>query len=108
MAQELFLGYRGVRERDGNVAAAQVSQTNIRKLAQFTGGIAVSKKVRGGSMVYDGLVLNGETAKIGDYVVADRGDVFLAVKKTWFEEKFKLHGVLRDNVQTENLRGLYG
>lgn len=98
MSVELFLGYRGVLERDGNVAAAQVTADTIIKLSQITGGTAVSKKVRGGTMMYCGLIINGEEAKVGDYVVAIDRSTFSAYPKTWFENKFKLHGVLRDNV----------
>lgn len=99
MSAELFLGYRGVLERDGNVAAAQVSPENVVRLAQITGGISVTKKVRGGTMMYCGLIIHGEEAKVGDYVVAVDRNTFSAYPKAWFENKFKLHGVLRDNVR---------
>lgn len=98
MGKEFFLGYCGVKERDGNVAAAAIEPENIIKLSQFTGGIAVSEKVRGGSTMYRGLILNGVRGKIGDYVVADKQNSFFIVKKEKFEAAFKLHGVLRDTI----------
>lgn len=65
------------------------------KLSQITGGTAVSKKVRGGSMVMSELILHGVSAKSGDYIVADHL-AFFVVKKAFFESRYKPKGPLRD------------
>lgn len=65
------------------------------KLSQITGGTAVSKKVRGGSMVMSEIILHGVSGKAGDYIVADHL-AFFVVKKDFFEGKYKPKGPLRD------------
>lgn len=95
---ELFKEYRGLKERDGIVAAAVVEKEHIKALSQITGGIPVMRKVRGGSMVLSEILLHGISAKLGDYIVADRGNTFVVLHKEFFEAKYKLKGLLRDPV----------
>lgn len=93
---ELFQEYRGKRPRDGVVAAAQVVKGSITQLSIITGGTAIAHKVRGGSMVYSEILLHGETAKLGDYIIADVENIFIPVPKDYFESKFELKGNLRE------------
>jgi len=95
---ELFQEYRGIKERDGIVAAAVVEQGKVKALSQITGGTAVFKRVRGGSMVLSEILLHGETAKLGDYIVAEHFNTFRVIKKDFFEERYTLKGLLRDPV----------
>lgn len=96
MSRELFQEYKGFNARDGVVAAAVVSKENIKSLSLITGGTAVAKKVRGGSMVMCEILLHGKSAKIGDYIVADHQKAFLVFPKDFFERLYKKKGLLRD------------
>jgi regulator of RNase E activity RraA len=79
------------------VAAAVVEQRTIKALSQITGGTAVSKRIRGGSVMLCEIILNGVSAKVGDYIVADH-QAFLVVKKDALEKLYRLDGHLDDNV----------
>lgn len=92
---ELFQEYRGKTKKGTVLAAAQVQAGKVKELSQITGWTAVAHKVRGGSMVLSELIWSGMSAKVGDYIVADRGDTFFAIPKEFFEERFELHGPLR-------------
>lgn len=97
MSGELFQRYKGIKERDGIVAAAVVDPVRIRELSQVTGGTAVSRKVRGGSMVLSEILIGGKRAKVGDYVVAGHRQ-FQVFRKNEFEALYRPAGHLRDNV----------
>lgn len=97
MSNELFQRYRGIKDRDGIVAAAIVETGRIRELSQITGGTAVSRKVRGGSMVLSELLIDGKRARAGDYIVAGHRH-FQVFRKHEFEKLYRPAGHLRDNV----------
>lgn len=94
MSLLLFNEYRGFRERDGLVAAVQVTRENIRTLAPIVGGTAVTKTVRGGSQEYYAIMLRGEAVKVGDYLIADRGGVYIRKKQEIFEMTYRYKGPL--------------
>jgi len=98
MSADLFQEYRGINARDGVAAAAVVTKENVKRLSQITGGTAVWHKIRGGSMVLSEILLHRESAKMGDYIVADRDHSFFVCKKAKFEERYSLKGPLRDPV----------
>lgn len=90
MSSELFQEYEGIRPRDGLVAAVQVEAKDIVKLSQITGGTAVTKTVRGGSMTYCEIILHGERVKIGDYIIAGPYNSFTSLTKGFFESRYRL------------------
>jgi hypothetical protein len=98
VSSELFQEYRGILKRDGVVAAAKVEKENIKKLSVITGGTAVWKKIRGGSMVLSEILLHGEHARFGDYLIALDQNTFLVCPKELFERRFSYKGPLRDPV----------
>lgn len=91
---ELFQRYEPVRSNDAPVAAAKVAPENVKALSQITGGVAIWKKIRGGSMRLDGITLHGFEARVGDYIIADRYDTYIGWPGVFFETKFKLRGDL--------------
>lgn len=96
---ELFQEYVGLNPKDGKVAAVQLQEGRVRQLSQITGGTAVSKTVRGGSVVLSEILLNGERVKIGDYIIAGPYNRFTSLTKGFFESRYKLRGPLKDVVR---------
>ena len=92
MSQELFAEYYPIG-KEAPVAAAQLQKTTIRRLAQLVGGTAETRTLPGGSQEYCAIQVNGDRARVGDYIVEDRG-VFIKVAKDLFEKKWKYKGPL--------------